>query len=85
MGDKETIMKFHAVAIALMSAASLTMLSTAPQAASLAVGKKLELEVDAKKMNEERAALWARFGGWCAIKDWHPAVAKSPATTRTAE
>ena len=44
-------------------------------AASLAVGKKLELKVDPKKMNDEREALWNRFGGWCAIKDWHPAVA----------
>lgn len=46
------------------------------QAASLAVGKKIEVRVDAKKMNEERAALWKRFGGWCAISEWHPAVAK---------
>lgn len=45
-------------------------------AASLAVGKKIEVRVDAKKMNEERAALWKRFGGWCAIAEWHPAVAK---------
>jgi len=22
------------------------------------------------------AAVWAKVGGWCAIKDWHPAVAK---------
>jgi polyketide cyclase/dehydrase/lipid transport protein len=44
-------------------------------AASLAVGKKLELKVDPKKMNEERTRLWNTFGGWCAIKDWHPAIA----------
>lgn len=48
----------------------------AVHAASLAVGKKVEINVDPKKMNEERADLWKRFGGWCSIKDWHPAVAK---------
>ncbi|NOT72133.1 MAG: SRPBCC family protein [Hyphomicrobium sp.] len=45
------------------------------QAASLAVGKKAEIKVDAKKMDDERAGLWKKFGAWCAIKDWHPAVA----------
>lgn len=48
----------------------------AVHAASLAVGKKVEINVDAKKMTEERADLWKRFGGWCSIADWHPAVAK---------
>lgn len=24
----------------------------------------------------EPAAVWAKIGAWCAIKDWHPAVAK---------
>jgi hypothetical protein len=50
-------------------------------AASLAVGKKLELKVDPKKMKEERDALWNRFGGWCAIKDWHPAIANCEEST----
>jgi Polyketide cyclase / dehydrase and lipid transport len=45
------------------------------QAASVAVGKKVEVNVDAKKIAEESAALWKKFGGWCAIKDWHPAIA----------
>jgi Polyketide cyclase / dehydrase and lipid transport len=44
------------------------------EAASLAVGKKLELKVDPKNMDAERTRLWGQFGGWCAIKDWHPAV-----------
>jgi hypothetical protein len=56
-------------------------LSTVADAASLAVGKKLELKVDPKKMGEERDRLWAKFGGWCAIKDWHPAVASCEETT----
>jgi hypothetical protein len=24
----------------------------------------------------DRAQLWAKIGGWCAISDWHPAIAK---------
>ena len=59
-------------------AAVVTLLTAFPGlagAASLAVGKKIEVNVDAAKMAEERAALWAKFGGWCSIKDWHPAIA----------
>ena len=48
--------------------------ATVADAASVAVGKKLELKVDATKMKAERDRLWAKFGGWCAIKDWHPAI-----------
>ncbi|CAA2141069.1 SRPBCC family protein [Hyphomicrobium sp. ghe19] len=59
------------------------MLVAAPQAfaASLAVGKKLELKVDPKKMNDERTRLWAQFGSWCGIKDWHPAIASCEEVT----
>ncbi len=57
-----------AVAAAVVSASVLAM------AAGLAVGRKAEINVDPAKMAEEKAALWAKFGGWCAIKDWHPAV-----------
>lgn len=49
-------------------------------AASLAVGKKIEVNVDAKRMAEEKAALWAKFGGWCSISEWHPAIAKCEAS-----
>ena len=41
----------------------------------VSVGKKAEINVDPKMMNEERERLWKQFGGFCAIKDWHPAVA----------
>lgn len=51
------------------------------EAAGIAVGKKLELKVDAKKMDEERTRLWTQFGGWCALKDWHPAVANCEEST----
>ena len=27
-----------------------------------------------KVVAEKTAALWDRFGGWCAIADWHPAI-----------
>lgn len=50
-------------------------LASPVEAASLAVGKKAEINVDAKKMDEERTSLWKKFGGWCSIKDWHPAIA----------
>ena len=46
----------------------------AADAASIASGKKLEVNVDPEKVNEETKALWNRFGGWCAIAEWHPAV-----------
>lgn len=55
--------------------AALLALSVSAQAASLAVGKKVEVVVEAAKMAEEKAALWAKFGGFCSIKDWHPGVA----------
>ncbi len=46
----------------------------AAEAASLTSGKKLEVKVDPAKVDAEKKALWDRFGGWCAIADWHPAV-----------
>jgi Polyketide cyclase / dehydrase and lipid transport len=63
-------------AASLLLAASIGLALASPvAAASLAVGKKAEINVDAKKMDAERARLWQQFGGWCAIKDWHPAIA----------
>jgi hypothetical protein len=63
-------------ALAASLSVSATLLSAGlADAASLAVGKKIEIDVDPAKMAEEKAALWAKFGGWCAIKDWHPAIA----------
>jgi Polyketide cyclase / dehydrase and lipid transport len=44
------------------------------EAASLTSGKKLEVDVDPDKVSEETKALWAKFGGWCEIQAWHPAV-----------
>ena len=53
-------------------------------AASLAVGKKAEIIVDPAKMDDERARLWKQYGGFCAIKDWHPALAGCTPTHGTA-
>jgi hypothetical protein len=61
--------------IGLVGAASLA------DAASVAVGKKLEIKVNPAKMNDERTRLWSQFGGWCQIKDWHPAIASCEETT----
>jgi hypothetical protein len=32
---------------------------------------KRKLEIDG-----EKAQIWAKVGGWCAIADWHPVIAK---------
>jgi hypothetical protein len=70
-------MTVSSVSLRLAAALAATTLAFAPAAlaGSLAVGKKAEINVDPKKMEEEKAALWKKFGGWCGIKDWHPAVA----------
>jgi hypothetical protein len=61
---------------AIITATSLLALATTANAASITSGKKLEIDVDAKKIAEEGAAIWAKVGGWCAISEWHPAIAK---------
>ena len=77
---KMAILKPAATAVAVVL---LAVTAGAAMAGSLAVGKKLELKVDPKKMDEERTALWAKYGGWCAIKDWHPAVASCEESTES--
>jgi hypothetical protein len=75
-------MKFiQGIAVAGVAALAGVFAGSAANAASIAVGKKLELKVDAKKMDEERTRLWTKFGGWCALKDWHPAVANCEEST----
>jgi hypothetical protein len=61
---------------AIVVSGSLVALGGAAEAASLASGKKIEVKVHPKTSAEERTALWKKFGGWCAISDWHPAIAK---------
>jgi hypothetical protein len=67
-------MKF--VSGAVLACCALFAWQVPAEAASLASGKKLEVKVDPKKVDEESKALWSRFGGWCAIAEWHPAVKK---------
>jgi hypothetical protein len=59
---------------ALFLSCVLFALGSSAEAASLTSGKKLEVNVDPAKVAEETAALWDRFGGWCAIAEWHPAI-----------
>ncbi len=61
--------------ILIVAAVAAALGATAAFAGSVVVGKKLEVNVDPKKMAEEKAALWGKFGGWCAIAEWHPALA----------
>ena len=59
---------------AFVAACVCLALGGAAEAASLTSGKKLEVHVDEDKVEAEKKALWDRFGGWCAIAEWHPAV-----------
>src|SRR4026207_2368352 len=61
---------------ALLLSAAIFPLAVSADAASLTSGKKLEIRVDEAKVEEEKKALWGKFGGWCAIAEWHPAVKK---------
>ncbi|MGE3229330.1 MAG: SRPBCC family protein [Hyphomicrobium sp.] len=65
----------RSVALLMMAAGGLAFASAAASAASLVSAKKLEINVDETKTEAERKALWEKIGGWCAIKEWHPAVA----------
>jgi hypothetical protein len=62
--------------VATLAAVAVLHMAVAVSAASLVSAKKLEINVDEAKVEAERQALWAKIGGWCAIADWHPAVAK---------
>jgi len=65
-----------AVVKGLAAATVVAISALSVHAAGISVGKKLEVNVDPKKMEAEKQALWKRFGGWCSIADWHPALAK---------
>jgi hypothetical protein len=69
-----------AVAAAVAFAGSIAGIAAA-NAASIAVGKKLDLKVNPKERDQEQARLWKKFGGWCALKDWHPAVVSCEEST----
>ncbi len=65
----------RSIAVVMLAAGALATGAGAASAASLVSAKKLELNVDESKVEAERKALWGKIGGWCAIKEWHPAVA----------
>ncbi len=67
-------MKPTSLFTAFFAMCALVALGLSAEAASLTSGKKLEVDVDPDKVREETAALWKRFGGWCAIAEWHPAI-----------
>lgn len=54
-------------------------------AAAIALGASASAAtaIDVKKsvdVKPEPAAVWEAIGGWCAIKDWHPAIKECEAT-----
>ena len=68
-------MKKPIVALAA-SAAALALGASAASAASLVAAKKYEYDVEKGTAEAERKTFWEKYGGWCAIQDWHPAVEK---------
>ncbi len=66
----------HVLATAIVAGTAFGLAMAPAVAASLVSAKKLEINVDETKTEAERTALWAKIGGWCAISEWHPAIAK---------
>ena len=63
------------IAVVMLAAGGFAMGAVAATAASLVSARKLEINVDESKTEAERKALWEKVGGWCAIQEWHPAIA----------
>src|SRR6187402_1818536 len=68
-------MKFYRCAILMLatSASSFPTLQRAV-AANLSSSERIEIKVDPKAIDEETKFLWARFGTFCGIAEWHPTV-----------
>lgn len=64
----------RAAAVVLIAGVAGFVVADRANAQSLAVGKKIEVNVNADTIADDEAKLWATYGGWCAIKDWHPAI-----------
>lgn len=71
---EKTLMKKPIAALAA-SVAALALGAGVASAASLVAAKKYEYDVEKGTAEAERKEFWEKFGGWCAIKDWHPAIA----------
>lgn len=70
----------HVLATAIVASTACVLAMAPAGAASLVSAKKLEINVDQTKTEAERTALWEKIGGWCAISEWHPAIAKCEAS-----
>jgi hypothetical protein len=66
----------HFLAAAVVTGLAMGLPLAGAGAASLVSAKKLEVNVEEAKAEAERVALWEKIGGWCAIAEWHPAIAK---------
>ena len=58
----------------LLVIGALIACAQAAAAANLSSSAKLEVKIDPSKIDEDSKTLWDRFGEWCAIAEWHPAV-----------
>ncbi len=65
-----------ALLMAVIASCALAATAGSAGASSLVSGKKLEVKVNPDTIDADRKALWAKYGGWCAIAEWHPVVAK---------
>jgi hypothetical protein len=59
----------------IIAAAVLAAGTTLASAGAFAVEVRESIEVKG-----DAATVWAKIGGWCAIKEWHPAVASCEET-----
>lgn len=53
---------------------ALAFVTTAASAASLTSNQQLEVKITQRTADAEVQRLWDRFGSWCGIAEWHPAV-----------
>jgi hypothetical protein len=53
---------------------AMTLIATAATAANLKSDQLLEVKITQKTADAEIDRLWVRFGDWCGIAEWHPAV-----------
>lgn len=63
-----------ALRIVIVTAAAIGIGTAGALAANLSSGEKLEVKIKQKTADDEVKRLWDRFGGWCGIAEWHPAV-----------
>ncbi len=67
---KSSFLNCVALALLMVSAPHLS----GAQAAGISSSEKLELKVEQKDIDEDSKILWNRFGNFCEIAEWHPAI-----------